>query len=162
MPRLARALRMMAPISASSGERTDAPARPLPAPPAGASGAPARGISRSILVGLHVIAPACPHLGLERRPIEAGVTADIGEGFVDAALHPLEAADVDVGGGLPEERSDGGLLGAQPILHVGLGLAGDARVAQVLRQEALRHLLQRAEIGQLRRSPAASRGGGAR
>src|SRR5829696_7519399 len=130
MPRLARALRMMAPISASSGERTDAPARPLSAPPAGASGSPARGSSRSILVGLHVIAAACPHLGLERRPIEAGVAADIGEGFVDAALHPLEAADVDVGRGLLEQRRDGGLLGAEPILHVGLGLVRHPRVAQ--------------------------------
>src|SRR3954453_17277153 len=132
MPRLARAWRMMAPISASSGERTDAPARPLPAPPAGASGAPARGSSRSILVGLHVIAPACPHLGLERRPIEAGVTADIGEGFVDAALHALEAADVDVRIRLLEERRNGLLLGAQAILYVDLGLAGHPRVAQVL------------------------------
>ena len=58
-------------------------------------------------VGLDVIAAVFAHRALERRPVDAGAAADVGEGLVDAALHALQTADIDVRARIFHQRGDG-------------------------------------------------------
>ena len=61
------------------------------------------GWDRGKLIRLDVIAAGFAHRRLQRRPVERGAAADIGESFIDAAFHALEAADVDVGMRITEQ-----------------------------------------------------------
>ena len=43
-----------------------------------------------------MIAPAVAHCGFQRRPVQRGAAADICEGFIDAAFHAFQPANIDV------------------------------------------------------------------
>jgi len=58
-------------------------------------------------IRLDVIAAVFAHRALERRPVDAGAAADVGKRFVDAGLHALQPADIDMRARVFHQGTDG-------------------------------------------------------
>src|SRR3984957_1082172 len=83
-------------------------------------------------VGFHVIAAGSAHGRLQFLPVQAVRTTYFREGGVDAVLHALQSANVDVRLCAREQGGDPLGFSAHAVLHVFLGLSGEARKDEVL------------------------------
>ena len=94
-----------------------------------------------------------PSVALERRPeglpIEAGLQRDVAQREHHAFFHRLEAADVEIGVRIGDQRGEIGRPLAHQVLHVALGLVGRAAEGEVDVDEVLGQIAERPEIRQL-------------
>src|ERR1700723_2327588 len=90
---------------------------------------------------------------LERRsnrlPVEAGLRSDVAQREHHAFLHRLEAADVEIGVRVGDERGEIRRALAHEILHVALGLARRTAEGEVDVDEVFRQIAERPEIWKL-------------
>src|SRR5262245_12803653 len=82
-------------------------------------------------IRLDVVAPGRAHLSAQRVPVDPCAAADIGESFVDAGLHALQATEIDMRPVAFQESDH--LVRRRPhaILHIGFRLARYARIGEV-------------------------------
>src|ERR1700733_12082584 len=94
-----------------------------------------------------------PSVALQRRPdslpIEPGLKSDVAQRQHHAFLHRLEAADVEIGVRISDQRREIRRALAHEILHVALRLAWRPAEGEVDVDEVLGQIAERPEIRQL-------------
>ena len=94
-------------------------------------------------------------LGLERSahgvPIQPSLGGDVSKRQHHAFFHGFQAADVEAGVGVGQQRRHIGCTLPQCVLHVALGLAGFTREGELDVDEVFGQVLQRAKVRQLGR-----------
>src|SRR6266498_1668967 len=100
-------------------------------------------------IGFHVVAALFPQHRSHTVPVHFLFAACVAKRFVDALLHALQAADVDVAVCIAEQPRNVRAPLANPVLYVALRLAGNARECKVDVDEILRQLQERAEVREL-------------
>lgn len=89
----------------------------------------------------------------QKIPVHVVSTARVAKRLVDALLHSLQTADVDVAIGVAKQSRDLRAAFANPVLHVFLRFAGSARKRKIDVDEILRQLQERPEAAKLSGKP---------